>query len=165
MIFPIGCRWLSWISEIRPMRYLPSSLLVPALLSLVGAAGAAVADTTIRVVVTNIAKPDGVLLAGAYISPETWLGPDAVAGKEVPVAGNVLDGTVTFELLLPPGSYALSLFQDMNGNRKLDTNFIGVPTEPSGSSNDAPAKWRAPKFRDAVFTVGDQPMELRITLK
>jgi len=65
---------------------------------------------------------------------------------------------------LPPGRYAVSVFQDMNGNRKLDTNFIGIPTEASGSSNDAPAKWSAPKFKDAVFTVGSEPVDLTIRL-
>lgn len=146
------------------MRYFPSSLLVPALLSILSAAGAAAGETPVRVVVSNVVKPDGILLAGAYSSPETWLGTTTVASKDVPVADNVRDGTVTFEMLLPPGSYALSVLQDINGNRKLDTNFIGMPTEPTGSSNDAPAKWSAPKFRDAVFTVSDQPMELKITL-
>jgi len=63
-----------------------------------------------------------------------------------------------------PGIYALSVLQDMNGNRKLDTNFIGIPTEHSGSSNDAPARFNAPRFKDAVFTVGGQPLELRIDL-
>jgi uncharacterized protein (DUF2141 family) len=126
--------------------------------------GAAAADTAVRVVVTNVVKQDGVLLAGAYDSPDTWLGATTVASKDIPVAGNVRDGTVAFEMLLPPGRYALSVLQDMNGNRKLDTNFIGIPTEASGSSNDAPARWSAPKFNDAAFTVGGEPVSLAIRL-
>lgn len=145
------------------MRHFPKSLLVSALLSLAAVTGAA-ADTAVHVIVTNVVKPGGVLLAGAYDSPETWLGATTVVKRDVPVAGNVRNGTVAFDMALPPGTYALSVLQDMNGNRKLDTNFIGIPTEASGSSNDAPAKWSAPKFKDAVFTVGDQPIELRITL-
>ena len=58
----------------------------------------------------------------------------------------------------------VSVLQDLNANRKLDVNFIGIPKEPSGSSNDAKATFSAPKFKDAVFTVGDQPVELRIRL-
>jgi len=80
------------------------------------------------------------------------------------VAVNLRDGTLTFEMLLPPGSYGLSVLQDLNGNRKLDTNFLGIPKEPQGSSNDAKATFSAPKFKDALFTVGDQPVELRIRL-
>jgi len=146
------------------MRYLRPSFLATVLLSIACTAAAA-GETTVRLVVSNVVKPDGVLLAGAYSNAETWLGARTVASKEVPVAGNVVDNTVTFEMQLPPGDYAISVLQDLNGNRKLDTNFIGIPTEPSGSSNDAPAKWSAPKFKDAVVTVGNQPMELRITLR
>jgi len=146
------------------MRHVPLFVLVTAILSTIGVTGAATADTVVRVVVTNVVKQDGVLLAGAYDSPETWLGATTVVGKDVPVAGNVTNGTVSFEMLLPPGTYALSVLQDLNGNRKLDTNFIGIPTEASGSSNDAPARWSAPKFKDAVFTVGDEPVSLTIRL-
>ncbi len=142
------------------MRQFPLFVLVAALV----AAEPADADTTVRVVVTSILKQDGVLLAGAYSSPETWLGATTVVSKDIPVAGNLRDGAVTFEMSLSPGRYAVSVFQDMNGNRKLDTNFIGIPTEASGSSNDAPAKWSAPKFKDAVFTVGTEPVSLSITL-
>jgi len=148
------------------MRSLPSLLPTIVLLSIACTAGAAPpGETTVRVVVSNVVKPHGVLLAGAYSDAETWLGPRTVASKEVPVAGNILDNSVTFEMSLPPGNYAISVLQDLNGNRKLDTNFLGIPTEPSGSSNDAPAKWSAPKFKDAVVTVADQPMELHIKLR
>ncbi len=146
------------------MRHVPLFVLVTAFLSTIGVTGAATADTVVRVVVTNVVKQDGVLLAGAYDSPETWLGATTVASKDIPVAGNVRDGAVAFEMALPPGPYALSVLQDLNGNRKLDTNFMGIPTEASGSSNDAPAKWSAPKFKDAVFTVGDEPVNLTIRL-
>lgn len=146
------------------MRHFPLSILTAAVLSAGCPPGAAAADTVVRVVVTNVKKPAGTLLAGAYVSPETWLGATTVATREVPVAGNVRNATVAFDMPLPPGTYALSVFQDMNGNRKLDTNFMGIPTEASGSSNDAPAKWSAPKFKDAVFTVGDKPIELTIRL-
>ena len=144
-------------------RYL-SLLLWSVLLWIPSAGGAGPADTPVRVVVTNVVKQSGVLLAGVYSTPETWLGAATVVTQEVPVPGNVRDGTVVIDMLLPPGSYALSVLQDLNGNRKLDTNFIGIPTEPSGSSNDAPARFSAPKFKDALFTVGDAPIELRIRL-
>jgi uncharacterized protein (DUF2141 family) len=146
------------------MRCHPSSLLWPVLLSIASAAGAGPADTPVRVVVTNVVKQSGVLLVGAYSTPESWLGAATVVSKDVPVSGSVRDGTVNIDMLLPPGSYALSVLQDLNGNRKLDTNFIGIPIEPSGSSNNAPARFSAPKFKDALFTVGDTPIELRIKL-
>ncbi len=56
---------------------------------------------------------------------------------------------------IDPGMYALAVFADMNGNGKLDTNFIGVPNEPLGASNDATGNFGPPKFVDAAFRVGD----------
>lgn len=133
-------------------------------LALLLATTAVLADTTVRVTVINVKKAEGVLLAGAYTSAETWLGAETAARKQIPVPGHVQDGTVTFEMQLPPGRYALSILQDLNGNRTLDTGFLGIPTEATGSSNDAPARFSAPKFEAAAFQVKDQPVELRIRL-
>lgn len=36
---------------------------------------------------------------------------------------------------LPGGEYALVVYQDDNGNGRLDKNFIGIPREPLGFSN------------------------------
>jgi len=39
------------------------------------------------------------------------------------------------EVLLPPGEYLISAFQDSNNNQRLDFNFLGVPRELVGISN------------------------------
>ena len=36
-----------------------------------------------------------------------------------------------------PGRYAVSVFHDENSNGKMDTNFIGIPREGVGASNNA----------------------------
>ncbi len=36
---------------------------------------------------------------------------------------------------IPTGLYAISLFQDKNGNREIDRNFIKMPKEPVGALN------------------------------
>jgi len=35
------------------------------------------------------------------------------------------------------GKYAVSVFHDENSNGKLDTNFLGIPREGVGASNNA----------------------------
>ncbi len=144
-------------------RELKLALSVVAALALAPVGIQAADGTLVRVSVSNIAKPGGVLLAGAYDQESTWLGGTTVTSIEVPVPATVT-GTLSFEMHLPPGRYALSVFQDMNGNRKLDANFIGIPTEQSGSSNNAPARFGPPKFRDAEFVVGNQAIDLAIRL-
>jgi len=37
---------------------------------------------------------------------------------------------------LKKGSYAVMVFHDQNNNKKLDTNFIGMPKEGVGNSNN-----------------------------
>jgi uncharacterized protein (DUF2141 family) len=54
---------------------------------------------------------------------------------------------------LQPGRYAVSIGHDLNGNRRVDTNFLGMPTEQWGVSNNARPTLRAPRYDEAVFTL------------
>ncbi|MDD2929995.1 MAG: DUF2141 domain-containing protein [Sideroxydans sp.] len=56
---------------------------------------------------------------------------------------------------IPAGEYAVAVYADMNGSGKLDSNFIGIPNEPTGASRDAASHYGPPKFKDAVFAIGD----------
>ena len=50
--------------------------------------------------------------------------------------------SVTFPAV-PYGTYAIKAFQDLDGDGKLKTGFMGAPEEPWGFSNDATtASWR-----------------------
>jgi uncharacterized protein (DUF2141 family) len=57
-----------------------------------------------------------------------------------------------------PGRYALSFIHDENDNKKLDTNWIGIPKEGFGYSKDAMGKFGPPKFEDAVLDVPAGPV-------
>ena len=54
-----------------------------------------------------------------------------------------------------PGRYAVKLFHDRNGDGELATNLFGIPSEPFGFSNNAPAQFGPPAFADAAFDVGE----------
>lgn len=41
----------------------------------------------------------------------------------------------SFVLKVPAGEYVFSLYQDVNCNKKLDANVLGIPKEPYGFSN------------------------------
>ena len=59
--------------------------------------------------------------------------------------------------------YAVFVIDDENGNGKLDTNFIGIPTEGFGFSNNLHLT-RKPTFEEAGFKVGDQDSSIVIQL-
>jgi uncharacterized protein (DUF2141 family) len=65
---------------------------------------------------------------------------------------------------LPPGTYAVSLYEDLNRNHKLDHNLIGIPREPVGVSNNPPAHFGPPNFDECSLLVGDISQTITITL-
>jgi uncharacterized protein (DUF2141 family) len=65
---------------------------------------------------------------------------------------------------LAPGTYAISVFHDENGNGKLDTNFIGMPREGVGSSNNVKPHFGPPKFKDAAFPFAGSPLRIDIKI-
>lgn len=62
---------------------------------------------------------------------------------------------------IPSGKYVIALFQDVNDNGKLDTNFLGIPKEPYAFSRSPKVKWRAPKYEEVVVDLqSSQDMSL-----
>ncbi len=60
---------------------------------------------------------------------------------------------------VPYGRYAVSLYHDENGNEEFDRNFLGIPTEGFGASNNRASRFRTPVFEDAVFRL-EQPTKV-----
>ena len=52
---------------------------------------------------------------------------------------------------IPVGEYAISVFHDKNSNNKMDVNFLGIPKEAYGCSNNAKGFMEPPKYEDAKF--------------
>ncbi len=65
---------------------------------------------------------------------------------------------------LPPGIYAVTVYEDLNNNQKLDHNFIGIPSEPVGASDNPPARFGPPRFDECSFHLGDTAQTITITL-
>ena len=65
---------------------------------------------------------------------------------------------------LPAGTYAAACYHDENGNKDLDTNFLGIPTEGVAASNNATGTIGPPSWNDAkfVFTGGSLSQVLEI---
>jgi len=65
---------------------------------------------------------------------------------------------------IAPGTYALAIIHDENMNGKLDTDWLGIPTEGYGFSNDATAVLGAPSFSAASFPYDGRTLDLTISL-
>jgi len=65
---------------------------------------------------------------------------------------------------LPPGRYAVSVYLDKNGNHTLDTNWLGIPKEPVGASNNPRGRMGPPHFNECAFSHGEGNQSISITL-
>jgi uncharacterized protein (DUF2141 family) len=95
----------------------------------------------VQVQVENVRPEQGMLMIAAYGDAASFNKAPLVA-TQMPAGG----ATMNFALCGVAGtSVALTLFQDLNGNGKLDANAFGVPTEPWGASGK-PAAMAAPTW-------------------
>lgn len=114
-------------------------------------------DLTIEVL--NVPPDKGKVNAALFATEASWMR-QAHAEQRIPAT----ESTVLVFRNLPPGRYALSLFQDENGNNKLDTNIVGLPTERFGFSRDALSTMGPPSFGAAAVDL-QADTTLKITLR
>ena len=66
---------------------------------------------------------------------------------------------------VPSGHYAISIFQDRNNNQTLDANFLKIPRERFGFSNNPRLKMGGPQYEDCSFMKGPGTDSLTIELR
>jgi uncharacterized protein (DUF2141 family) len=64
---------------------------------------------------------------------------------------------------LPAGEYAVAIFHDKNSDRICNTNFLGVPKEGFGFSENFKPRFSAPTFNDCHFDLNSN-MSIKIKL-
>jgi uncharacterized protein (DUF2141 family) len=122
--------------------------------------GVLYAQHKVELTIRGIENVQGSVLVAVYNSEETFM-KKRLASKKVKVSDNEV--TLTFEDV-SSGDYAITTFHDENDNNKLDTNFLGIPNEPYGFSNDARGSFGPPSFEKAKVKV-DGNKKLVINLK
>lgn len=115
----------------------------------------------IEVVVGGIEQAKGRVHV-EICSQALFMGSDCPFSADAPA----LSGTTVVTVPgVPPGRYAAQVFQDVNGNGKLDRGLFGVPKEPIGISRDAPIHFGPPKWPDASFDHGPQAQRIALKLR
>lgn len=66
---------------------------------------------------------------------------------------------------MPAGTYAAQVYFDENDNDELDRNFIGIPREGVGFSNDPSFAFHAPSFADSAFRFDGVSGSIRVRLR
>lgn len=107
------------------------------------------AQHTVEVTLSNIKVTTGAIRLALYGAEADFM-KKPLASKELAVTANEMK--VVFENL-PPGEYAVTCYHDVNDNKQLDSNFMGVPKEPYGFSNNARGRFGPPAYDNARFRV------------
>ncbi len=112
--------------------------------------------------VLNRTDAGGTMRVALCPSEESYSSQRGCVLKEVKATAGVV--AVHFPNTLA-GTYAVKVFHDVDENGTLDTNWMGIPKEPYGFSNDAMGTFGPPSFQQASFKVGTGRTTIRIRMK
>ncbi|MDO8453998.1 MAG: DUF2141 domain-containing protein [Sulfurimonas sp.] len=102
--------------------------------------------------INNITSNCKTLRTGLYNTKESFSNVDkAYRGINLKVETSKINHTFSN---IPNGTYAIALFCDENQNGFLDKNFIGIPKEAYGFSNN-PKVFGKPNFEDTKFELNN----------
>ena len=119
--------------------------------------------TRLDVTVTGVRSGDGNVTITLYgDDPDDFLakGTKIMRHRVPAVAGETVDC-----LAMPgPGTYAIAIYHDEDGDRDFDRNLIGLPTEGYGVSNNPDLGFLLPEFDEVKFDVeeGENAMSIRM---
>jgi len=118
----------------------------------------------IHVKILDIRNSTGTVACALFESPEGF------PGEFLRFATNIMiikiresQARCDFEDI-PPGTYAMAVVHDENMNGKLDTNWLGIPMEGYGFSNDAKALLGPPSFAAASFQYDGRSIDMTMKL-
>jgi uncharacterized protein (DUF2141 family) len=120
----------------------------PRLAGLAPASPQVVEDAVVSVRVTGLESDEGSVRVALFDGPEGFTDEPAYAGTVAPE-----DLSAEWSVQVPFGTYAVAVIHDRDDNGRLNTNFLGMPREPYGFSNDARGTFGAPSFEDASVSV------------
>ena len=122
-------------------------------------------SANLTVVATGFDNDKGVLRIALYNSSRGYSRKDATGAfmaVETGISGK--KAMFVFENI-PSGTYAIKAYHDENGNGKLDTVLLGIPTEKYAFSNKLRGRFGVPAYEKAMFVLNSEPLVVELNLK
>lgn len=113
--------------------------------------------------ITGLRNDKGQVLCALFSSASDF--PKKAENAVAPARSGISHGHAVCEFPgIASGTYAVSVFHDENSNGEMDTNFMGIPREGVGASNNAKGHLGPPKFAAAAFHFSGGRLDLKITI-
>lgn len=124
---------------------------------------AKVTEGELIVAVSGLQTQSGSVVALLFPSGEGFPAKQDKAAQQKAV--KVTSGSVELHFShVASGTYAVTVYHDVNDNGKLDTNWIGIPKEPVGVSNNPKPRMGPPRWKDASFTMSESAHKVIVNL-
>jgi len=125
--------------------------LFAALCLVAATAGAARAETLV-IEMKGFRSDKGKALVALFASKDGFPDQPKKAARRVEVS--IKKGAATTVLMgIRPGTYAVAVLHDEDGNKAMKTGLFGIPKEGYGASQDARGDFGPPSFGDAKFDI------------
>ena len=119
--------------------------------------------STLTISIENVSSQGGSIRVALY-DRASYGGHD-----QKPVLATVVEAktpeTVVTLSKVPPGVYALKMFQDIDRSGTFVVNKLGIPEEPFGFSNDALPLLDQPSFDTAKFNLTSGSLRIVVHLR
>lgn len=115
----------------------------------------------LTITIDNIGLLEGKIRIGVFNKKKGFLKREAAIKHYYITVKNSIESIKITDL--PKGDYAFSLFHDENSDDVCNLNFLGIPKEPYGFSNNIKPKFSAPSYADCTFSL-DKDILLKVTL-
>lgn len=114
----------------------------------------------LTVTVSNVSVGKGDVRVGLFDKSDPFPNGTYFNGE---VAESTADSVTVVFKDLKSGTFAVSLYQDTNGNKELDKNRVGIPKEPYGFSGNL--KSGGSTFEKPSFQLNKEGTTISIKLK
>ncbi|ADE13989.1 conserved hypothetical protein [Nitrosococcus halophilus Nc 4] len=104
---------------------------------------------TLVINIIGIKPVEGQVRVALYNAAEKWL-EESFFNTVLEVKSQKVEWRVDD---VPEGEYGIAAFHDQNKNGEADRNFLGIPKESYGFSNNVKAVFRAPQWDEVKFIV------------
>ncbi|WP_299392291.1 DUF2141 domain-containing protein [uncultured Gelidibacter sp.] len=101
--------------------------------------------------ITDIESVKGNIVIGVFNTADNFL----KDGSAIKTYTYKVDATSKQIIIsdLPKGEYAISMYHDENSDEECNRNFLGIPKEGYGFSNNVKPKFAAPTYNECKFVL------------